>query len=72
MGLAGQPNGVVFGMYGGYVTIDDHNSRALYYWFQETDVGGRAARPLAQRRARVLLHQPGRHAGARHAWNRGS
>ena len=34
--LPGQPpNGVAFGMYGGYVTIDDHNSRALYYWFQE-------------------------------------
>ena len=35
LGLPGQPNGVAFGMYGGYVTIDDHNSRALYYWFQE-------------------------------------
>ena len=37
LGLPGQPNGVAFGMYGGYVTIDDHNSRALYYWFQEAD-----------------------------------
>ena len=34
-GLPGLPNGVAFDMYGGYVTIDDHNGRALYYWFQE-------------------------------------
>jgi len=37
LGLPGQPNGVAFGMYGGYVTVDDHDSRALYYWFQEAD-----------------------------------
>ncbi|CAD6241837.1 unnamed protein product [Miscanthus lutarioriparius] len=31
LGLPGQPNGVAFGMYGGYVTIDDDNGRTLYY-----------------------------------------
>ncbi|KAG2563566.1 hypothetical protein PVAP13_8KG327004 [Panicum virgatum] len=24
-------------MYGGYVTVDEHAGRALYYWFQEAD-----------------------------------
>ena len=37
LGLPGQPNGVAFGMYSGYVTIDNHNGRALYYCFQEAD-----------------------------------
>ena len=26
-------------MYGGYVTVDEHAGRALYYWFQEADRG---------------------------------
>ena len=34
LGLPGQPNGVAFDMYGGYVTVDEHAGRALYYWFQ--------------------------------------
>ncbi|KAG0535351.1 hypothetical protein BDA96_04G358900 [Sorghum bicolor] len=46
LGLPGQPNGVAFGMYGGYVTIDDNNGRALYYWFQEADTADPAAAPL--------------------------
>ena len=44
--LPGQPNGVAFGMYGGYVTIDDHNGRALYYWFQEADTDKPGGAPL--------------------------
>ena len=39
LGLPGQPNGVAFDMYGGYVTVDEHADRALYYWFQEADRG---------------------------------
>jgi hydroxymandelonitrile lyase/serine carboxypeptidase-like clade 2 len=46
LGLPGQPNGVAFGMYGGYVTIDDHNGRALYYWFQEADADEPGGAPL--------------------------
>uniref|UniRef100_A0A1E5UNE4 Carboxypeptidase n=1 Tax=Dichanthelium oligosanthes TaxID=888268 RepID=A0A1E5UNE4_9POAL len=37
LGLPGQPNGVAFDMYGGYVTVDEQAGRALYYWFQEAD-----------------------------------
>ena len=37
LGLPGQPNGVAFGMYAGYVTVDEQAGRALYYWFQEAD-----------------------------------
>jgi len=39
LGLPGQPNGVAFDMFGGYVTVDEHAGRALYYWFQEADRG---------------------------------
>ena len=39
LGLPGQPNGVAFDMYGGYVTVDEQAGRALYYWFQEADPG---------------------------------
>ena len=39
LGLPGQPNGVAFGMYGGYVTVDDHDSRALYILFIESAAG---------------------------------
>ena len=46
LGLPGQPNGVAFGMYGGYVTVDDHDSRALYYWFQEADADEPGGAPL--------------------------
>ncbi|XP_025828780.1 P-(S)-hydroxymandelonitrile lyase-like [Panicum hallii] len=37
LGLPGQPNGVAFGMYAGYVTVDEQAGRALYYWLQEAD-----------------------------------
>ncbi|TVU06301.1 hypothetical protein EJB05_49508 [Eragrostis curvula] len=37
--LPGQPNGVAFDMYGGYITVDEQAGRALYYWFQEADHG---------------------------------
>ena len=46
LGLPGQPNGVAFGMYGGYVTIDDDNGRTLYYWFQEADADEPGGAPL--------------------------
>ena len=46
LGLPGQPNGVAFGMYSGYVTIDNHNGRALYYCFQEVDAAEPAGTPL--------------------------
>ncbi|CAL4992683.1 unnamed protein product [Urochloa decumbens] len=39
LALPGQPNGVAFDMYGGYVTVDDQAGRALYYWLQEADRG---------------------------------
>ncbi|KAG2558862.1 P-(S)-hydroxymandelonitrile lyase-like [Panicum virgatum] len=42
LGLPGQPNGVAFDMYGGYVTVDEQAGRALYYWFQETADPGTA------------------------------
>ena len=35
LGLPGQPNGVAFDMYGGYVTVDEQAGRALFYWLQE-------------------------------------
>ena len=35
LGLPGQPNGVAFGMYAGYVTVDEQAGRALFYWLQE-------------------------------------
>ncbi|XP_044979384.1 serine carboxypeptidase 1-like [Hordeum vulgare subsp. vulgare] len=34
--LPGQPEGVDFGQYGGYVTVDSHNGRALFYYFVES------------------------------------
>jgi carboxypeptidase C (cathepsin A) len=37
LGLPGQPNGVAFDMFGGYVTVDEQAGRALYYWLQEAD-----------------------------------
>nr|WGC54933.1 P-(S)-hydroxymandelonitrile lyase [Echinochloa crus-galli var. zelayensis] len=44
LGLPGQPNdGVAFDMYGGYVTVDEHAGRALYYFFLGAD--RRAADP---------------------------
>ncbi|KAG2562610.1 hypothetical protein PVAP13_8KG271300 [Panicum virgatum] len=33
--VPGQPNGVAFGMYAGYVTVDEQAGRALFYWLQE-------------------------------------
>ncbi|KAM3310233.1 hypothetical protein ACQJBY_031114 [Aegilops geniculata] len=43
--LPGQPEGVDFDQYGGYVTIDGHNGRALFYYFVESP-GNPAAKPL--------------------------
>ena len=72
-GLPGQPNGVAFDMYGGYVTVDEHAGQALYYWFQEADRG--TADPdaallllwLNGGPGRVLLHRLRRAGGARRA-----
>jgi serine carboxypeptidase-like clade 2 len=33
--LPGQPAGVDFDQYGGYVTVDERNGRALFYYFVE-------------------------------------
>lgn len=33
--LPGQPDGVDFDQYGGYVTVDEENGRALFYYFVE-------------------------------------
>ncbi|CAL5066539.1 unnamed protein product [Urochloa decumbens] len=46
LGLPGQPNGVAFDMYGGYVTVDDQAGRALYYWLHEAEVVDPDAAPL--------------------------
>jgi serine carboxypeptidase-like clade 2 len=43
--LPGQPQGVDFDQYGGYVTVDGDNGRALFYYFVEAPSGA-AEKPL--------------------------
>jgi serine carboxypeptidase-like clade 2 len=43
--LPGQPAGVDFDQYGGYVTVNASNGRALFYYFVEAP-GDAAAKPL--------------------------
>ncbi|KAL6655432.1 hypothetical protein ACP70R_006258 [Stipagrostis hirtigluma subsp. patula] len=43
--LPGQPDGVGFNQYGGYVTVDEKNGRALFYYFVEATQDA-AAKPL--------------------------
>ncbi|KAM0881651.1 hypothetical protein ACQ4PT_032812 [Festuca glaucescens] len=43
--LPGQPQGVDFDQYGGYVTVDQENGRALFYYFVEAPSGA-AEKPL--------------------------
>nr|XP_015611371.2 serine carboxypeptidase II-3 [Oryza sativa Japonica Group] len=43
--LPGQPKGVGFNQYGGYVTVDEMNGRALFYYFVEATTDA-AAKPL--------------------------
>ncbi|KAM3295104.1 hypothetical protein ACQJBY_037766 [Aegilops geniculata] len=43
--LPRQPEGVNFDQYGGYVTVDGHNGRALFYYFVESP-GNPVAKPL--------------------------
>ena len=43
--LPGQPEGVDFGQYGGYVTVNASNGRALFYYLVEAP-GAAAAKPL--------------------------
>uniref|UniRef100_A0A453H0A4 Carboxypeptidase n=1 Tax=Aegilops tauschii subsp. strangulata TaxID=200361 RepID=A0A453H0A4_AEGTS len=43
--LPGQPEGVDFDQYGGYVTVDGHNGRALFYYFVESP-GNPVTKPL--------------------------
>lgn len=33
--LPGQPDGIDFDQYGGYITVDEKNGRALFYYFVE-------------------------------------
>nr|XP_045084581.1 serine carboxypeptidase 1-like [Aegilops tauschii subsp. strangulata] len=37
--LPGQPEGVNFDQYGGYVTVDEENGRALFYYLVESPFG---------------------------------
>uniref|UniRef100_A0ACD5YH77 Uncharacterized protein n=1 Tax=Avena sativa TaxID=4498 RepID=A0ACD5YH77_AVESA len=43
--LPGQPEGVDFNQYGGYVTVDEENGRALFYYLVEAPEGA-AEKPL--------------------------
>ncbi|KAM0881647.1 hypothetical protein ACQ4PT_032809 [Festuca glaucescens] len=43
--LPGQPNGVSFSQYSGYVTVDENNGRALFYYLVEAATDP-AAKPL--------------------------
>ena len=43
--LPGQPEGIDFDQYGGYVTVDGHNGRALFYYFVESP-GNPVTKPL--------------------------
>ncbi|KAL6846447.1 hypothetical protein ACP4OV_023895 [Aristida adscensionis] len=43
--LPGQPDGVDFDQYGGYVTVDEKNGRALFYYFVEAPIDA-ATKPL--------------------------
>ncbi|KAL5197694.1 hypothetical protein ABZP36_001206 [Zizania latifolia] len=43
VGLPGQPDGVDFAQYGGYVTVDAAAGRALFYYLAEAVGGGSAA-----------------------------
>ncbi|CAM0949173.1 unnamed protein product [Alopecurus aequalis] len=43
--LPGQPEGVDFNQYGGYVTVDEENGRALFYYLVEAPQGA-AEKPL--------------------------
>lgn len=45
--LPGQPENVGFEQYSGYVTVNEHNGRALFYWLTETLMSrGPNSRPL--------------------------
>lgn len=44
--LPGQPAGVDFVQYGGYVTVDDRNGRALFYYFAEAAGKQSSSKPL--------------------------
>ena len=44
--LPGQPSGVDFEQYAGYVTVDAAAGRALFYYLTEAVGGGAAAKPL--------------------------
>ncbi|KAM3275842.1 hypothetical protein ACQJBY_044300 [Aegilops geniculata] len=43
--LPGQPEGVNFDQYGGYVTVDEENGRALFYYLVESPSGA-SEKPL--------------------------
>ncbi|KAL5203283.1 hypothetical protein ABZP36_014235 [Zizania latifolia] len=41
--LPGQPDDVDFDMYAGYITVDEHAGRALFYWLQEAPAAAQPA-----------------------------
>lgn len=43
--LPGQPDGVNFDQYAGYVTVDNTSGRALFYYFVEADENS-SSKPL--------------------------
>jgi hypothetical protein len=45
--LPGQPAGVEFKQYAGYVTVSEAHGRALFYWFVEADHKDAASLPVA-------------------------
>ncbi|KAL4203586.1 hypothetical protein AMTRI_Chr01g104670 [Amborella trichopoda] len=45
-GLPGQPEGVNFKQYAGYVTVDDQARRALFYYLTEADGADPSTKPL--------------------------
>jgi hypothetical protein len=45
--LPGQPAGVEFKQYAGYVTVSEEHGRALFYWFVEADHKDAASLPVA-------------------------
>ena len=44
-GLPGQPSGVMFNQYAGYVNVDESNGRSLFYYFAEA-VNDPSSKPL--------------------------
>ncbi|KAF7144380.1 hypothetical protein RHSIM_Rhsim05G0081700 [Rhododendron simsii] len=66
-GLPGQPSGVRFKQYGGYVDVDESNGRSLFYYFAEA-VKDPSSKPLI---GPFGVNPDGKSLySRRHAWNR--